>query len=177
LHSLVNRRFLLALLVLSSTLSTVTLFPLAEATTPKLSVDGSSLQPTGSTFTVNVEYQFMPAFNFYEVYVVVNSASLSPVKITLGPADATWTVLADCLNGVGTGCTIVDGAGVAHSAAVSSTGASISGHGGKSRVLFTISYTAINQVPSSSITIISSSSSILNAGNVVTLNVVNGVYK
>ena len=175
MHSLVNKKFLLALLVLSSTLSTVALFPLAEASSPKLSVDGSRLEPTGTTFTVNVEYQFMPAFNFFEVFVVVNPAAISPAHVALGPAVATWTLLANCLNGVGQGCTINDGSGVAHSAAVSSTGASISGPGGKSHVLLTISFKAVNTVPTTPITI-TTSSSLINGGAVLVVTVVSGVY-
>ena len=92
---------------------------------------------TGATITYQVNVTGMDPFNAWDVSVTTDPSVLNPVSISVA-GDILGSVfqVANCINGSGTGCSITDGAGVAHSSAASGTGISIGGNG----LLFTITY-------------------------------------
>ncbi len=86
---------------------------------------GPSSQPvqqTGTNVTFAIMVTGMDHFKSWDIYVRVDPNILEPESINNTSAILTvlTTTLADCVNGVGLGCTSSDGPGIAHSALVSS---------------------------------------------------------
>ena len=81
------------------------------------------------------------SYNNFDIVVKVDSAVLDPTRITIGSALVSPHVYIYCLNGVGIGCNLNDGPGIAHLAAYSS----INGVNG---TLFKIAYKPINGIGS-----------------------------
>jgi hypothetical protein len=99
--------------------------------------------PVGTYVTYDVNVSSMDPFNAWDVSVRVKTAPsvLSPVSISVANnmLGSVFEV-AHCVNGVGTGCAITDGAGVAHSAGADNSGVDIGGSG----LLFTITYKVVS---------------------------------
>ena len=173
-------RLLQALFLLSATLLAITALPLAEAATPTLKVLSSGLVATGSSVTINVRISHFgsaSAFNFFQISVKTNPSVLNPkafpTAVTFGPLVSTWTVLANCSNGVGTGCGLNDGGGIVSAGAVSSNGVPVFSHGPK--VLFSITYTAVNGAPSTTMNV--TFAEFIGAGMPLTnFLIINGTY-
>jgi hypothetical protein len=81
----------------------------------------------------------MVPFDAFDVSVRADRAAISPQSISIGSLLPSPFVVANCVNGSGTGCSINDGSGVAHLAAASGTGAPTTVSRG---VLFTITWKA-----------------------------------
>jgi PKD repeat protein len=94
-------------------------------------------QAVGSTVTYRVNVTGMDPLDSWDISVKSTPAVLNPVSISVANniVGSVFEV-ANCINGVGTGCSINDGAGVAHSAAASPTGTAVGGAG----LAFTITY-------------------------------------
>ena len=108
----------------------------------------------------------MDPFNAWDIYVETNSSVLNPVSLSVaGNMLGSVFELANCINGVGTGCTINDGAGMAHSEAADNTGIDIGGSG----LLFTITYKVAGsgysflRIPAGLNTIASSGSAVIHS--------------
>ena len=101
--------------------------------------------PMGTTVTYQVRVSQMDSFNAWDIKVSSDPAVLNPVSLSITPNTLTGNFslseleLTNCVNGSGTGCSVGDGPGVAHSAVFplgsDPSVASISG------TLFTITYT------------------------------------
>src|SRR2546425_2948709 len=91
----------------------------------------------GTMITYQVNVTGMDPFNAWDVSVETDPSVLNPVSISVA-GDILGSVfqVANCINGSGIGCSITDGAGVAHSSAASGTGIAVGGNG----LLFTITY-------------------------------------
>jgi hypothetical protein len=168
-------KLLQALFLLAATLLAITALPLAEAATPTLKVTSSSVVATGTSLTINVKIQhFGPAFafDFFQISVKTDPTVLNPTKATLGPLVSTWTVFQNCVDGVGTACGINDGGGVVSVAAATSNGVPVFSHGPK--VLFSITYTAVNSAPSTTMNV--TFAQLLHAGTPVSFIIINGSY-
>jgi hypothetical protein len=88
------------------------------------------------TYQVNVTG--MDSFDSWDVSVKTDPYVLKPVSISItGDIFGSPSEVANCVNGVGTGCSGYDRPGVAHSAGTSASGYPASGNG----FLFTITYT------------------------------------
>src|SRR5207245_5813762 len=126
----------------------------------------------GTMITYQVNVTGMDAFNAWDVSVETDPSVLNPVSISVA-GDILGSVfqVANCINGSGTGCSITDGAGVAHSSAASGTGIAVGGNG----LLFTITY----QVAGSGfsyLTIPSGLDILANSGSTVSHTTAEGVY-
>ncbi len=75
------------------------------------------IQQTGTNVTLTISFSGMDHFNKWDVYVKVDPNVLTPVKIDTSGSflQTLTTTLADCVDGVGYGCTSSDGPGIAHS--------------------------------------------------------------
>jgi hypothetical protein len=94
----------------------------------------------GTIFTYQVNVTGMDPFDGWDIYVDTNSSVLKPVSISVaGNMLGSVFEFANCINGAGTGCSINDNAGTAHSAAISNSGIPTSGSG----LLFTITYRVV----------------------------------
>ena len=129
--------------------------------------------PVGTSVTYRVNVTSMDPFIAWDIYVETNSSVLDPVSLSVtGNMLGSVFEAANCINAVGTGCTINDGAGMAHSAAVDNTNIDIGGSG----LLFTITYRVVAsgfsflRMPAGLNTIASSS------GSAVVHSTVGGVY-
>ncbi len=100
----------------------------------------------GTPVTYQVKVANFDPFNAWDIMVGNSTSSLSPLSISIAGNllkanySATVQELINCVNGTGTGCTIDDGPGVVHSAAVMYGAPPQTGP--SSGLLFTISYTA-----------------------------------
>ena len=169
LQSFPTKRFLQAAVILASVLAMI---PFGAGASPaQVKVDNSGFKATGSTITINVSIRHAAAFNFFNIYVSADSSVLAPVSISLGSGVSSWFELANCENGVGSGCDINDGSGVAHETAVSSTGASVSG----TTVLFSITYVVAGP-GGSAITMDPVNSQLLLGSNSISVHIINGAY-
>jgi hypothetical protein len=122
------------------------------------------------TYQVNVTG--MDPFNAWDVSVKTNQSVLNPVSISVaGNILGSVFQVANCINGSGTGCSINDGAGVAHSSAASGTGVAIGGNG----LLFTITYQVVG-AGFSYLTIPSGLDIVANSGSIVSHATAEGVY-
>src|SRR6266568_2652325 len=93
----------------------------------------------GTIFTYQVNVTAMDPFDSWDVVVQADSNVLDPLSISVaGNMLGTVTPVANCVNGGGSGCTIKDNQGGAHSAA-SSFSTPIGGSG----LLFTITYKVV----------------------------------
>ena len=95
----------------------------------------------GTTFTYRVNVTGMDPFSAWDISVTLtNSSVLTPVSLSVANNIlGSVTEVANCINGVGSGCSIKDGAGVAHSAAAANSGIDVGGSG----LLFTITYQVV----------------------------------
>jgi hypothetical protein len=92
----------------------------------------------------NIPYQVnvtgMDPFDSWDVVVQADPNVLYPVSISVaGNMLGSVTEVANCVNGSGSGCSVNDNAGGAHSAAASNSGVAVSGSG----LLFTITYRVV----------------------------------
>src|SRR5438309_2911400 len=94
----------------------------------------------GTIFTYQVNVTGMDPFDGWDVVVQADLSVLDPLSISVaGNMLGSVTQVANCVNGTGSGCSINDNAGGAHSAA-----ASFSTPIGGSGLLFTITYRVVN---------------------------------
>ncbi len=94
----------------------------------------------GTTITYQVNVTGMDPFDGWDVVVQADLSVLDPLSISVaGNVLGSVTQIANCVNGTGSGCSINDGAGGAHSAA-DSFSTPIGGSG----LLFTITYKVVN---------------------------------
>ncbi len=126
----------------------------------------------GTTITYQVNVTGMDPFNAWDVSVKTDPNILNPVSISVA-GDILGSVfqVANCINGSGTGCSITDGAGVAHSSAASGTGIAFSGNG----LLFTITYQVVG-TGFSYLTIPPGLDILANSGSAVSHATAEGVY-
>ena len=168
-----NRRVLMLVsLVLPMLLAASESLPVHAAGALFIAPSTQPAQAVGSTLTYEVNVTGIDPFNVWDVSVKSDPAVLNPVSISVAN-DILGSVLqvANCINGVGTGCAITDGAGVAHSAAASSTGAAFGGAG----LVFTITYQVMGS-GFSFLTIPAGLDTIANSGTTVDHSDIGGVY-
>ncbi len=131
--------------------------------------------PVNTMVTYQVKVASMDSFNLWDVSVETNLSVLNPLSLTIAgnlfQANFSSSVIevANCINGVGAGCTINDGPGIVHSEAVSSALASGSG------LLFTITYQVVAS-GYSFVTVLPGLEFIVNKGASVAHSTSNGVY-
>ncbi|TMI43597.1 hypothetical protein E6H19_09320 [Candidatus Bathyarchaeota archaeon] len=143
---------LLALLLVTISLS------IALAATPavqarpgsRLTAGSTKVVPAGSLTTTDIMISFMVPFDAFDISVRADGAAITPQSISIGTVLPSPIIVANCINGSGTGCSINDGSGIAHLAAASGTGVSSSASRG---VLFTVTWMAVNSVAGSPIVI------------------------
>ncbi len=125
----------------------------------------------GSTFTVQVNVSSIDTFDTWDITVRTNSSVILPSAIsTSGNVLGSVDEIANCVNGVGTGC----GLGIrgdAHSAASSSSGYPFTGSG----LLFTITYRVVG-AGYSYITVLITDNLIVFSGKLVPHTTSDGVY-
>jgi hypothetical protein len=111
--------------------------PVHAAGTLFIAPSSQPAQAVGSMITYKVNVTGIDPFDSWDVSVKSDPAVLSPVSISAANSIlGSVFQVANCINGVGTGCAITDGAGVAHSSAVASSGVGVGGAG----LVFTITY-------------------------------------
>jgi hypothetical protein len=129
-------------------------------------------QAVGSTLSYQAEVFGMDQFNAWDIIVRTDPSVLTAISISVSNnMFGSVFEVANCVEGVGSGCSIRDGAGVAHSAAASSTGASMGGNG----LLFTVTY-RVKGSGYSFLTLPSGLDIIANSGATVSHSDSNGVY-
>jgi hypothetical protein len=128
---------MLVSLILPMLLAATETLPVHAAGTLFIAPSSQPAQAVGSTVTYKVNVTGMDPFDSWDISVKSTPAVLNPVSISVANniVGSVFEV-ANCINGVGTGCSINDGAGVAHSAAASPTGTAVGGAG----LAFTITY-------------------------------------
>jgi CARDB len=128
--------------------------------------------PIGSTFTYQVNVSNMDPFDSWDVVVQTDPSVLDPVSISVaGNMLGSVTVVADCINGSGSGCSINDNQGGAHSAAAGNTGIPVPGSGR----LFTITYKVVKD-GFSYLTIPTGLDTLANSGVPVSHSDIGAVY-
>ena len=168
-----NRRVLMLVsLILPMLLAASETLPVHAAGALFMAPSSQPAQAVGSMLTYEVNVTGMDPFNVWDVSVKSDPAVLNPVSISVAN-DILGSVfqVANCINGVGTGCAITDGAGVAHSAAASGTGAAFGGAG----LVFTITYQVMGS-GFSFLTIPAGLDTIANSGATITHSDIGGVY-
>src|SRR3989475_11790318 len=166
-----NRRVLMLVsLILPMLLAASETLPVHAAGALFMAPSSQPVQAVGSMLTYEVNVTGMDPFNVWDVSVKSDPAVLNPVSISVAN-DILGSVfqVANCINGVGTGCAITDGAGVAHSAAASGTGAAFGGAG----LLFTITYQVMGS-GFSFLTIPAGLDTIANSGATITHSDIGG---
>ena len=94
----------------------------------------------GATVTYQVNVTSMDPFDSWDIVVQADPSVLNPVSIsTANNMLGSVTEVANCINGSGSGCSINDNAGGAHSADARSSGVPVGGSG----LLFTITYRVV----------------------------------
>src|SRR3989442_8300880 len=169
-----NRRVLILVsLILPMLLAASEALPVHAAGALFMAPSSQPAQAVGSMLTYEVNVTGMDPFNVWDVSVKSDPAVLNPVSISVAN-DILGSVfqVANCINGVGTGCAITDGAGVAHSAAASGTGAAFGGAG----LVFTITYQVMGS-GFSFLTIPAGLDTIANSGATITHSDIGGVYR
>src|SRR5437773_3669744 len=151
--------------------------PRAQAQpSPSLTIQPASQSSlaVGSTFTVQVNVCSMDQFDTWDITVHTNSSVILPLSISVaGNIFGSVNEFINCVNGVGTGCTISDTGPTAHSGASSSSGFPRSGSG----LLFRITYQVAGDGYSYlSIPLTISSNQIINSGNPVPHATSSAVY-
>src|SRR5712691_1461079 len=116
----------------------------------RLTVGSTKVVPAGSLTTTDIMVSFMVPFDAFDISVKADGAAITPQSISIGTLLPSPIIVANCINGSGTGCSINDGSGIAHLAAASGTGVASSASRG---VLFTITWMAVNSVAGSPIVI------------------------
>ena len=97
-------------------------------------------QAVGSMLSYEVNVTGMDPFDSWDVSVKSDPAVLNPVSISVANSILGSVIeVANCVNGVGSGCLITDGAGVAHSGGAASSGVGVGGAG----LVFTITYKVV----------------------------------
>jgi N-acetylneuraminic acid mutarotase len=105
-------------------------------------------QPVGTSVSYRIKVANMQPFNGWDVSVSSNQSVINPVSISItgnifqANFSATVNVVANCVNGQGTGCLPTDGPGIAHSAAAILGQPSLPANSTLKGLLFTITYTA-----------------------------------
>jgi hypothetical protein len=104
---------------------------------------------TGSSLTVQVQVANVDPFTGWDVEVRVDQSVLNPTGVSIdgnllaSNFGATMLLVADCVNGQGTGCGGEDGPGIIHSAAAALGSRSVP-PGPASGLLFTMTFTVLN---------------------------------
>lgn len=167
-----RRLLMLVSLILPMLLAASETLPVHAAGILFLSPSSQPAQAVGSMLTYQVNVTGMDPFDSWDVSVKSDPAVLNPVSISVANSIlGSVFQVADCVNGVGTGCAITDGAGVAHSAAAASSGVPVGGAG----LVFTITY----QVMGTGFSFLSTPTgldTIASGGAVVTHSDIGGVY-
>jgi len=105
-------------------------------------------QPAGSTVSYRIKVANMQLFTGWDISVSSNQSVLNPASISItgnlfqANFSATVNVVANCVNGQGTGCLPADGPGIIHSAATVPGQPSLLTNSTLNGLLFTITYTA-----------------------------------
>ena len=137
----------------------------------------------GSIVTYNVKVANMDPFNYWDVMVTADPTIINDTSISIAGnvLTANFTVqmdeLANCINGVGIGCTINDGGGRAHSiASQGSIGSKITGP--VNGLLFTVSFkvTTGDMSKYALLNIYAGFDVLINAGSVVSHGDVGAIY-
>jgi hypothetical protein len=106
-------------------------------------------QPVGSMVSYRIKVANMQRFTGWDVSVSSNQSVINPANISItgnifqANFTVTVNVLANCVNGQGTGCLPTDGPGIAHSAAAILGQTSLPANSTLNGLLFTITYTAV----------------------------------
>lgn len=128
--------------------------------------------------TYQVKVEKMNPFDSWDVFVRVNNTVLTPISVSISGNllsanfSAVVVELANCVEGLGIGCTAVDGPGVVHSAVTVS--GTINMTGPASELLFTITYRVRGTEPFSPVDIFNDI--ILRQGSLVEHTTQNGIY-
>lgn len=137
---------------------------------------------TGSTVTVQVQVSNVDPFTGWDVEIRTDESILNPTGISIDgnllttSFGASMFLVADCVNGQGTGCGSEDGLGVVHSAA-SALGSRSVPPGPTSGLLFTVTYTALNG--GSGVSLVEIMREVIAngvSGTIVSVSVANAVY-
>jgi hypothetical protein len=105
-------------------------------------------QPAGTTVSYRVKVANMQRFTGWDISVSSNKSAINPASVSItgnlfqANFSATVNVVANCVNGQGTGCLPTDGPGIIHSAAAVLGQPSLPANGTLNGLLFTITYTA-----------------------------------
>src|SRR5881396_1172965 len=130
--------------------------------------------PMGSTFDVQVNVSSMDPFDTWDITVKTNASVIIPISISVtGNIFGSATEFTNCVNGVGTGCSISDTLGDAHSGASSSSGFPRSGSGLLFRITYQVVGDGYSYLP---IPLTISSNQIINSGNPVPHATSSAVY-
>jgi len=117
--------------------------PRAQAQpSPSLTIQPASQASlaVGSTFTVQVNVGSMDQFDTWDITVHTDASVILPLSISVaGNIFGSVNEFINCVNGVGTGCTISDTGPTAHSGATSGSGFPRSGNG----LLFSVTYQVV----------------------------------
>jgi len=166
--------FLVSVMMLS--LSTVPTLIRSVHATGELFISPASQSglAIGSVFTVQINVSSIDPFDTWDITVHTNSSVILPLSISVaGNIFGSVNEFINCVNGVGTGCTISDTGPTAHSGASSSSGFPRSGSG----LLFRITYQVVGDGYSYlSIPLTISSNQIINSGNPVPHATSSAVY-
>jgi|SRR5712691_2940801 len=167
-----RRVLLLVSLILPMLLAASETLPVHAAGALFIAPSSQPAQTVGSTLTYEVNVTGIDPFNAWDVSVLSDPAVLNPVSISVSNnlLGSVFQV-ANCINGVGTGCAITDGAGIAHSSAASGTGVAFGGAG----LIFTITYQVMGS-GFSFLTFPAGLDTIANSGATVTHTDIGGVY-
>lgn len=137
---------------------------------------------TGSTVTLQVQVSNVDPFTGWDVEIRTDESILNPTGISIdgnlltANFGASMFLVADCVNGQGTGCGSEDGLGVVHSAA-SALGSKSVPPGPTSGLLFTVTYTALNGGSGDSLVeIIRQVIANGVTGSIINVSVANAVY-
>ncbi len=172
--SLKNHR-LLPLLLLTVTVSLLfASIPLVQGRafpSPRVEVGATTFVSAGSLTTTTISIHQVSPIDVFDISVQADTNAIDPLSIALGSLLPSPFELTNCVDGVGIGCTIADGPGIAHEVAVSGTGAPSTVANG---VLFTVTWMAHDSVNS----VIALSCTLVGRGGAQLLGVsfVNGVY-
>ena len=132
--------FLVSVVMLSLSTIPALIRPVHAAGQLFISPASQPTLPVGSTFTVQVDVGSIELFDTWDITVHTNSSVILPISISVaGNILGSVIEVINCVNGVGTGCTISDTAYTAHSQVTSSNGLPGSGSG----VLFRVTYQVV----------------------------------
>lgn len=136
------------------------------------------VQPVGTVIIYQVKVEKMNPFDSWDMFVRVNNTVLTPISVSISGNllsanfSAVVIELANCVEGVGFGCTALDGPGVIHSAVTVSGTVNMTSPA--SGLLFTITYRVQGIEPFSKVDIFSDI--IQRQGSLVEHTTQDGIY-